>query len=90
MSLVRQGCSRVIDAPPKPTSQGNECPDGLDETEWPGALEKAVYGTETAGQREAENEPITPRLEGITDEHRRHRDQTEDREQAHRESETEA
>jgi hypothetical protein len=51
-------------------------PDALDQTKRPCALKKAVNGPQGARESECQNEPRTLRFERVSNQHRRHRQQT--------------
>ena len=60
-----------------PAAQGHQRPNGFDQAERPGALKKPVKRTETTRAGESQDEPRAALLEGVADQHRRHRKQAE-------------
>jgi hypothetical protein len=50
-------------------AEGDEGPDGFDETERPGALKKPINRTEYAGHSEPKDEPPAAALKRVTHQH---------------------
>lgn len=67
----------------KPTTQGDHGPDGLEDAEGPSASQKPVCAAKGARNGEAKSEPVTPRLEGVRDQHRAQREDAEYSQSAH-------
>jgi len=73
-----------------PAAQGHQRPNGFDHAERPGALKKPVKRTETTRAGESQDEPRAALLEGVADQHRRHRKQAEGRKTVHLSTHTSA
>src|SRR5712692_1770597 len=75
--------SRISRAARIPAASGDDGPDGFDHSEGPRSLEETVGGSETARSGERQDEPGASVFESVADEHRGHREQTEERQPVH-------
>ncbi len=66
-----------------PAPHGNQAPDGLDDTEWPGSLEKAIARRGQASHSKRKHVARGASLERIEHKHRRDRDRAEERQWIH-------
>jgi len=77
MSAVWQADNISVLLFPVPTTQGDDRPDGLYQSEGPCALQKAIDRAESTGSGECEDEPMAPIFKRICRQHCRDREKAE-------------